>query len=97
MERPQDLPHSANSAMSVSASLLASDRTSSHREAARRHLERLAKPPSSFDRIEDLAGRLCAIQGTLSPRTRPRRVVVVAADHGVVAEGVTVWHPRSPR
>jgi nicotinate-nucleotide--dimethylbenzimidazole phosphoribosyltransferase len=77
--------------MSISASQLASDRTSSHREAARRHLERLAKPPGSLGRLEELAGRLCAIQGTLSPRTRPRRVVVFAADHGVVAEGVTAW------
>jgi nicotinate-nucleotide--dimethylbenzimidazole phosphoribosyltransferase len=54
-------------------------------------LDRLAKPPGSLGRLEDLAARLCTIQGTLSPRTRPRRLVVFAADHGVVAQGVTAW------
>jgi len=58
---------------------------------ARRHLDRLAKPPGSLGRLEDLAARLCSIQGTLTPRTRPRRLVLFAADHGVVAEGVTIW------
>jgi nicotinate-nucleotide--dimethylbenzimidazole phosphoribosyltransferase len=91
MEQPQDLPHCGNSAQSASALPLVSDRASSHREAALRHLGRLAKPPGSLGRLEDLAGRLCAIQGTLAPQTRPRRVVVFAADHGVVAEGVTAW------
>ena len=64
---------------------------SSHREAARHHLDRLAKPPGSLGRLEDLAARLCTIQGTLSPRTRPRRVVIFVADHGVVDEGVSAW------
>ena len=59
--------------------------------AARRHLDRLAKPPGSLGRLEDLAGRLATIQGTLVPRTRPRRLVLFAADHGVVAAGVTMW------
>jgi nicotinate-nucleotide--dimethylbenzimidazole phosphoribosyltransferase len=66
---------------------------SSHREAVRRHLDRLAKPPGSLGRLEDLAARLCTIQGTLSPRTRPRRVVIFVADHGVVDEGVSAWPP----
>jgi nicotinate-nucleotide--dimethylbenzimidazole phosphoribosyltransferase len=76
-----------------SVRLTAADQTASefHREAARRHLESLAKPPGSLGRLEDLASRLCTIQGTLSPRTKPRRVVVFVADHGVVAEGVTAW------
>ncbi len=59
--------------------------------AARRHLDRLAKPPGSLGRLEDLADRLATIQGTLAPRTRPRRLVLFAADHGVAAEGVTMW------
>ena len=59
--------------------------------AARRHLDRLAKPPGSLGRLEDLADRLSTIQGTLAPRTRPRRLVLFAADHGVAAEGVTMW------
>jgi nicotinate-nucleotide--dimethylbenzimidazole phosphoribosyltransferase len=56
-----------------------------------RHLDRLTKPPGSLGRLEDLAVRLCLIQQTLAPKTRPRRLVLFAADHGVVAEGVTAW------
>jgi nicotinate-nucleotide--dimethylbenzimidazole phosphoribosyltransferase len=65
--------------------------SSSHREEVRRHLDRLAKPPGSLGRLEELANRLCTIQGTLSPRTRPRRVVIFVGDHGVVDEGVSAW------
>ncbi len=57
----------------------------------RRRLDSLAKPPGSLGRLEALAARLCAIQGTLAPRTRPRRLVLFAADHGVHAEGVSAW------
>lgn len=57
----------------------------------RTHLDALAKPPGSLGRLEDLAVRLCVIQRTLAPRTTPRRVVLFAADHGVVDEGVTAW------
>lgn len=59
--------------------------------AVRRHLDSLSKPPGSLGRLEDLAARLCLRQQTLAPETRPRRLVLFAADHGVVAEGVTAW------
>ena len=58
---------------------------------ARRHLDALTKPPGSLGRLEDVAARLCVLQETLAPRTKPRRAVLFAADHGVVAEGVTAW------
>jgi len=57
----------------------------------RRHLDSLTKPPGSLGRLEALAVRLCVAQQTLAPRTQPRRAVLFAADHGVVAEGVTAW------
>jgi nicotinate-nucleotide--dimethylbenzimidazole phosphoribosyltransferase len=60
-------------------------------ERVRAHLNSLVKPPGSLGRLEDLAARLCSIQETLTPRTAPRRVVLFAADHGVVSEGVTAW------
>ena len=60
-------------------------------ELVRSHLDALVKPPGSLGRLEDLAVRLCVTQRTLAPRTTPRRVVLFAADHGVVAEGVTAW------
>ena len=61
------------------------------REAVQAHLDSLTKPPGSLGRLEYLAARLCRIQQTLRPSTRPRRVVLFAADHGVVEEGVTAW------
>ena len=57
----------------------------------RTHLDSLAKPRGSLGRLEDLAVRLATIQNTLRPIVRPRRLVVFAADHGVVASGVSAW------
>jgi nicotinate-nucleotide--dimethylbenzimidazole phosphoribosyltransferase len=61
------------------------------RDEVLRHLDRLTKPPGSLGRLEELATRLCVIQGSLCPITRPRRIVLFAGDHGVVAEGVSAW------
>lgn len=55
------------------------------------HIDGLAKPKGSLGAIEALAVRLGVIQGAVSPRTSPRRIVLFAADHGVVAAGVTPW------
>lgn len=55
------------------------------------HLDRLAKPKGSLGRLEELAVRLGSIQGTLKPETKPRRLIVFAGDHGVVADGVGIW------
>lgn len=54
-------------------------------------LDSLAKPPGSLGRLEALAVELAVVQGTLAPLTRPRRLVLFAGDHGVVAQGVTPW------
>ncbi|MCC6920516.1 MAG: nicotinate-nucleotide--dimethylbenzimidazole phosphoribosyltransferase [Alphaproteobacteria bacterium] len=59
--------------------------------AARARLDALAKPQGALGRLEDLAIRLCLAAGTLAPQTRPRRLVVFAADHGAVASGVSLW------
>lgn len=59
--------------------------------AAQAHLDALAKPRGSLGRIEALAVQLAVIQQRLDPVTRPRRVVLFAADHGVVAQGVSAW------
>lgn len=55
------------------------------------HLDALAKPPRSLGRLEVLAVRLATVQHRLDPQTRPRRIVLFAADHGVVAQGVSAW------
>jgi len=57
----------------------------------RAHLDALAKPQGSLGRLEDLAVRLALTQQRLDPVTRPRRIVLFAADHGVVADGVSAW------
>lgn len=54
-------------------------------------LDSLCKPPGSLGELEAVAERLCLIQQTLTPQTRPRHVTVFAADHGVTSEGVTAW------
>ena len=55
------------------------------------HLDSLAKPQRSLGRLEVLAARLASLQNTLKPVVRPRRLVLFAADHGVVASGVSAW------
>ncbi len=54
----------------------------------------LAKPRGSLGRLEDCAVQMAAIQNTFQPRYENKLLVVCAADHGVVAEGVAV-HPQS--
>lgn len=55
------------------------------------HLNQLTKPSGSLGQLEQLAARMCKIQGTLHPVAGPRRAVLFAADHGVVTEGVSAW------
>ena len=57
----------------------------------RAHLDALAKPQGSLGRLEDVAVRLAMTQGRMDPRTRPRRIVLFAGDHGCVADGVSAW------
>lgn len=58
---------------------------------AQAHLDALAKPKGSLGRLEKLAARLAVAQQNLKPQTRPRRIVLFAADHGVAESGVTAW------
>ncbi len=59
---------------------------------ARSLLDRLAKPRGSLGGLEALAIRLADMYGSCPPPVpEPAVVVVFAADHGVVAEGVTPW------
>jgi len=66
-----------------------------HLEAAWRRLDRLTKPPRSLGKLEELAARIAAIQGTDRPALGPGAVVVSAADHGVAwEEGVSAYPPE---
>lgn len=53
--------------------------------------DRLTKPPGSLGVLEDLSARLAAAQGTSRPAAARKAILVMAGDHGVVAEGVSVW------
>ena len=59
--------------------------------AARARLDRLTKPQGSLGRLEELAIRLAGITGTPRPTLGRKAVVVMAADHGVAAEGVSAY------
>ncbi len=65
--------------------------------AARLAAERqalLIKPPGALGRLEALAIRLAAWQGTPAPSADRVRIVVFAGDHGVAGEGVSAF-PQS--
>ena len=55
------------------------------------HLDALAKPRRSLGRLEAVAVRLAQTQARIDPRTRARRVVLFAGDHGCVDDGVSAW------
>ena len=58
---------------------------------AQERLDSLTKPIGSLGRLEELAARYVAMRGELFPRLERKQVVVFAADHGVVAEGVSAY------
>jgi nicotinate-nucleotide--dimethylbenzimidazole phosphoribosyltransferase len=58
---------------------------------ARDVLDRLTKPPGSLGRLEELAWRLAEITGQCPPRLKRPVIFTLAADHGVVAEGVSAY------
>ena len=62
-----------------------------HRRLAEARQAQLTKPPSSLGRIEELAVRLAALQGTEFPTLERVRIVVFAADHGVAEERVSAY------
>lgn len=60
-------------------------------ERAWSRLDSLTKPPRSLGRLEEIAARVAAVQDTDRPSGAPSAIVLLAGDHGVVAEGVTPW------
>jgi len=60
-------------------------------DQARERLDFLTKPRGSLGRLEELAALYVAIRGELMPPLEKKWVVVFAADHGVVAEGVSAY------
>ncbi len=62
------------------------------KQAAIQHkLDFLTKPQGSLGRLEELALQYALIKGTLEPTLKDKLAVVMAADHGVAAEGVSAF------
>lgn len=60
-------------------------------ERARARQAILTKPPGSLGRLEELGIQVAGITGSAIPEVARRVVIVCAADHGVVAEGVSAY------
>ena len=63
----------------------------SFQEAARRRLNSLTKPRGSLGALEDLAVQIAGIRGEVIPRLKNKTIIVMAADHGVAARGVSLY------
>lgn len=57
--------------------------------AAEAHQARLAKPPGSLGRLEELSVQMAGITGKVHNELPRKQMLVFAADNGVVAEGVS--------
>ena len=57
--------------------------------AAEEYQARLAKPPGSLGRLEELSIQLAGITGQVHNALNKKQLLVFAADNGVVAEGVS--------
>lgn len=59
--------------------------------AVQSHLDQKTKPPGSLGRLEELACTLAAVHGRCDLEPPRKAIVVMAADHGVAAEGVSAY------
>jgi len=59
--------------------------------AARQRQNMLTKPSASLGRLEELAIHVAGIKATPLPRIEHKSVIVMAADHGVVEEGISLY------
>lgn len=68
-----------------------SDLDKSAQRSMEERLNSLTKPVRSLGRLEDLAIQLAGITGSIKPAIDPAVVILMAADHGVTAEGVSAF------
>jgi nicotinate-nucleotide--dimethylbenzimidazole phosphoribosyltransferase len=60
-------------------------------QRVREYIDTLTKPPGSLGRLEEMAIQLAEITSEAFPVVSPPGVIVFAADHGVVEEGVSAF------
>lgn len=83
------MEHTEQTVTALRARIPLPDTAAAGRAQAR--LDRLTKPPGSLGKLEDLIVRLASITGQERPRFEHPAVLLAAADHGVVAEGVSPY------
>lgn len=60
-------------------------------KAAARRLDNLTKPPGSLGRLENLAMEIVGMTGAENPSLERKTIFTLAADHGVVTEGISAF------
>jgi nicotinate-nucleotide--dimethylbenzimidazole phosphoribosyltransferase len=60
-------------------------------EAAKQHQMQLTKPAGSLGQIETIAIQLAGMQASSKPQANQIHISVFAADHGIVAEGISAF------
>ena len=63
-------------------------------EACWKHWDSLCHPLRGFGRLEEIVSQVGAIQGTDRPVSKKRAVLIMGADNGVVAEGISQSGPE---
>lgn len=58
-------------------------------QGAQARLDSLTKPLGSLGRLEEMIVRIAGINGSILPKTDKKTVVIMCADNGVTAEGVS--------
>jgi len=66
-------------------------------EAARKRQDTLTKPQGSLGQLEELSIRLAGMMGSPRPKIRHKAIITMAADHGVAAEGVSLYPQQVTR
>ncbi len=66
-------------------------------QAARQRQDQLTKPRGSLGKLEQLSIQIAGITGSLNPDLSQKAVIVMAADHGVAAAGVSAYPPDVTR
>jgi len=58
---------------------------------ARQRQDSLTKPHGSLGKLEELSIQIAGIKGEAIPKLEHKAIITMAADHGVVAEGVSLY------
>lgn len=60
-------------------------------QRAQAKLDDLTKPQGSLGRLEELAKQIVSIKCDINPKISKKAIIVMAADHGVIDEGVSAY------